>query len=71
MVIYYTVISGTTSRYRAYFGQGTGPILVDDLRCRGDEASIQYCPQNTYGHNCLHNEDAGVECIGKYLEYIG
>ncbi|KAI8514189.1 scavenger receptor, partial [Branchiostoma belcheri] len=47
----------------AYFGQGSGPIWLDDLGCSGYESSLQYCPHNGWGnHNCDHNDDVGVRC---------
>ena len=47
----------------AHFGRGpnTSPIWLDDLRCRGSEASLLDCP-STRWHNCFHGEDAGVRC---------
>lgn len=49
---------------RAYFGQGRGRIVMDELHCAGDERSLFDCPINvTIGtHDCSHREDAGVEC---------
>ncbi|XP_019853525.1 PREDICTED: uncharacterized protein LOC100633050 [Amphimedon queenslandica] len=48
---------------RARFGQGTGPIVMDDLRCAGNEYSPFACPMRTIGtHNCGHHEDASVMC---------
>lgn len=41
------------------FGQGTGPILLDDLMCSGDEDNLLLCEQMS---NCNHGEDAGVTC---------
>ena len=48
---------------RAFFGQGTGDIIFDDVHCNGDEETIQNCRHNGYlNHNCGHWEDAGVIC---------
>ncbi|XP_072445130.1 neurotrypsin isoform X4 [Chiloscyllium punctatum] len=47
----------------AYFGEGSGPILLDDVQCTGNELSIDQCPKSLWGdHNCGHKEDAGVSC---------
>lgn len=45
----------------AFFGQGTDPIVLDDVRCTGSEARLIDCPF-TATHNCIHLEDAGVRC---------
>ncbi|XP_061169484.1 uncharacterized protein LOC133178812 [Saccostrea echinata] len=46
-----------------HFGQGTGPIVYDDLGCTGDESDLFYCSHTVIGHhNCDHSEDAGVTC---------
>ncbi|XP_023933282.1 deleted in malignant brain tumors 1 protein-like isoform X5 [Lingula anatina] len=49
---------------RAHFGQGTDPILMDNVACSGNEASIEACGHNGWSsHNCAHSEDAGVSCV--------
>ncbi|XP_078685521.1 CUB and sushi domain-containing protein 3-like [Branchiostoma floridae x Branchiostoma belcheri] len=47
----------------AYFGQGTGPIYMDDLRCDGSETSLFSCSYAGWTiHDCDHGQDAGVVC---------
>lgn len=46
----------------AFFGQGTDPIVLDNVRCTGSETRLLDCPHLTT-HNCIHLEDAGVRCM--------
>ncbi|XP_061193623.1 deleted in malignant brain tumors 1 protein-like [Saccostrea echinata] len=53
----------STARGSAYFGRGSEPTWLDDVKCQGTESSIFDCDQNSYGNeNCSHSEDAGVTC---------
>ena len=56
--------SGAVALPRAPFGQGTGPILLDNLFCSGTQLYLFNCTHNGVGnHNCVHSEDAGLRCL--------
>ena len=60
--MYFT--SGAIARGSAYYGQGSGSILLDNIECTGNEASIFSCTRNSVGsYNCHHSDDAGVDCL--------
>ena len=43
------------------FGQGRDTILLDNLKCSGNEPTLLNCSYSPT-HNCDHSEDAGVRC---------
>ena len=48
---------------RAFYGQGSGQIWLDNVNCVGTEPAIENCSYFGWGfHNCIHQEDAGVKC---------
>ena len=45
------------------YGTCTGPILLDDVQCVGDEQNLGECVMSNFGeHNCDHKEDVGCKC---------
>ena len=50
--------------YGAYFGQGVGPIVLDDVNCNGVETALLDCRHPwLFVHNCDHSEDVSVRCV--------
>ena len=57
------ITDGAQALSLAYFGQGTGQILLDNVECSGSESRLIECTANQIAaHNCIHLEDASVRC---------
>ncbi|KAG7260221.1 hypothetical protein CRUP_033848, partial [Coryphaenoides rupestris] len=54
--------SALAAKNLAYFGQGSGLIVLDDVGCKGHEMSLKECPHAGFPNDCSHLEDAGVIC---------
>ena len=63
------IFTGAVERINAFNGQGSGLIMVTNVRCKGEEKSLLNCTHNGYGATfCSHY--AGVTCPGKYITTI-
>ncbi len=55
--------SASSFPYYATYGQGSGPVWMDDVDCQGKESSLFSCTHRGWGvTNCGHGEDASVVC---------
>ena len=65
----YPGAESNTGRFlKAHFGQGSGPIWLDNVLCEGSELRLIDCPrldegEEIGGHNCTHSEDVGIRCL--------
>ena len=52
----------STGLLSSSFGQGTGPIFLDNVACVGTENSLEDCTHDPSAADCTHHEDAAVRC---------
>ena len=67
------VIAGVIAYYNAYFGPGSGPILLDSVYCpTGFEPSLLDCDHYSMGIStaCSHYDDIGVSCQSKCTLFV-
>ena len=58
--------TGAVVNSSAAFGQGTGPVWLDNVHCLGTESQLVNCPSRRVDFlNCYYSDVAGVTCQGK------
>ena len=51
------------AKTNAFFGQGSGPIWLDDVDCSYYDYRFSNCDHSGWGvENCNHQDDVGVIC---------
>ena len=60
--LWYLISIGVVAYSRAEFGEGSGPIWMDSVRCSGTETSLIDCNYDADTSEDSHEEDAGVQC---------
>ena len=58
------IVPDAIARSNAFFGRGSGPILLVSVMCAGSEQGLFQCRHDSLDvGSCTHSDDAGVECI--------
>ena len=60
ILLHYNI--GAVARINAYYGQGTAPILLDNVGCSGTESRLIDCTYDSNTTDCSHSDDAGARC---------
>ena len=66
LFMFFLQFSGALAFSTAYFGQGIGTVLFDNVHCNGSELALLNCIHHNQS-NCAHSADAGVRCQGLQL----
>ena len=54
----------------ARYGQGTGPVWLNNVQCLGNESDLFACAHSgSLNQNCKHDKDASVKCLGMCVSY--
>ena len=64
----FTLVIEAFLNFGAVFGQGTGPILEEELTCTGTESVVVHCSRAAADiGGCNHSQDASVRCSGELI----
>ena len=65
------VDSTATAVGGSYYGDGSGRFLLDEVKCAGNETSLDHCNHNGWTvHDCNYWEAAGVQCSMLSSKYL-
>ena len=65
-ILHPCIYIGAVALSEAAFGEGIGPIFLDEVGCTGNEISLLECShEGILNHDCSHFEDGGVACPGE------
>ena len=54
---------GTEAYGSAYFGEGTGQVMISSLNCPAGSTHVLNCTSTPpVASTCSHNQDAGIRC---------
>ena len=63
--IYYGFFNFVAATYHpsAYFGQGTGPVLINNVECSGSESRLLTCSFGVAETYDTHSKDVSIRCL--------
>ncbi|WAR24066.1 NETR-like protein, partial [Mya arenaria] len=59
-------LKGADVYSNARYGQGSGPVFIDYLKCSYDTPTLNQCPYLAY-NECSHQRDVSIACYGPTL----
>lgn len=50
-----------------YFGEGSGPVFIENLECSGHENHLDNCSSSgLFATSCRHSDDVSVSCLSEF-----
>ena len=66
LFVMFTYLTDVIPYYSAFFGRGSGPVLLELVQCVGTERNLTACSHDTEVI-CSHAQDAGVACLSESM----
>lgn len=65
LLISFIYFRNTSEAYKgSFYGEGVGPLWLDDVQCLGSETRIDECRHKAWGSNkCNHGMDVLINCL--------